>query len=311
MLAFASMTNTMTPSNLRKKSHLGTIQENIKANREEDSVETKCINGNVGVEIVGVDLNDLSNQVVSDIMNLFRDNVALLFRGQNLAPASQVAFSELFGPVNPHPLKTRASVDGFPQVLILENKPGRPGAPNDYWHSDISHMAAPPSATVLQSLVIPEGRGDTMICNMVRAYEQLSDRVRDMIADLRALHSGMATYQRSLGNSDARRIDATEVKPPSSHPVVRTPAGTNQKALFVNPHFTIGIEDMSKEESDWLLGHLNDIATKPENVYRHQWKPGDVLVWDNRRTMHYAVRDYTEDMPRKLHRCTAGGEIPV
>ena len=76
-------------------------------------------------------------------------------------------------------------------------------------------------------------------------------------------------------------------------------------------HFTVGIKGLDAEESNWVLDHLYKIATQPENIYRHQWKAGDVLVWDNRRTMHYAVRDYTEDMPRKLHRCTASGEIPV
>ena len=275
-------------------------------------MDTKCINGALGIEVCGVDLNNLSNQTRSDLLDLYNEHLVLLFRGQDLAPESQLAFSELFGPVNPHPLKTRASVDGFPQVLILENKPGRPGAPNDYWHSDISHTERPPSATVLHSLTIPEGRGDTMVCSMVRAYEQLSDRVRDMIDDLKALHSGMATYERSVAsNSDARRIDPSEVKPPRPHPVVRSPEGTGQKAIYVNPHFTIGIEGMPAEEGNWILNHLYETATKPENIYRHQWRAGDVLVWDNRRTMHYAVRDYDEEMPRKLHRCTATGEIPV
>lgn len=275
-------------------------------------METKCINGALGIEVQGIDLNDLSNQTRADLLDLYNEHIVLVFRDQDLAPGAQLAFSELFGPVKVHPLKTRASVEGFPQVLILENKPGRPGAPNDYWHSDISHTEQPPSATVLHSLVVPEGRGDTMLCSMVGAYDRLSDRVRDMIDDLQALHSGMATYERSIANdSDARRIDPSEVKPPRAHPVVRSPKGTDHKAIFVNPHFTIGIEGMDAEEGNWILNHLYRTATKPENIYRHQWRAGDVLVWDNRRTMHYAVRDYTDQMSRKLHRCTASGEVPV
>jgi taurine dioxygenase len=147
---------------------------------------------------------------------------------------------------------------------------------------------------------------------MVNAYKNLSDNMREMIDGMRALHSGMATFQRSIaGTSDARPIDKSEIKPPQSHPIVRLPSGTNQQAIFVNPHFTTEIEDVSPEEGYWMLNHMNKVATQPENIYRHQWRVGDVLVWDNRRTMHYAVRDYTEDMPRKLHRCTAQGEIPV
>ena len=141
--------------------------------------------------------------------------------------------------------------------------------------------------------------------------EQLSDHMRGIIQGLQGLHSGMATLKRSIASkSDARPIDPSEIKPPRAHPIVRSPAGTNQKAIFVNPHFTIGIKDLDTVESDWILEQLYKVATQPENIYRHQWSPGDVLVWDNRRTMHYAVRDYTEDMPRKLHRCTASGEIP-
>ena len=275
-------------------------------------MKTKCINGALGVEVCDVDLNTISKQLRSDIQSLFNKHLVLLFRGQNLTPKSQIEFSTLFGSVKSHPLKTRRSVDEHPEVLILENQPGRPGAPNDYWHSDISHSDEPPSATILYSLIVPEGRGDTMLCNMVRAYEQLSDHMRTVIKGLEGLHSGMATFERSIaGKSDARPIDPSEIKPPRAHPIVRSPAGTKQKAIFVNPHFTVGIKGLDTEESNWILDHLYKIATQPENIYRHQWRPGDVLVWDNRRTMHYAVRDYTEDMPRKLHRCTASGEIPV
>ena len=275
-------------------------------------MKTKCINGALGVEVCDVDLNTISNQLRSDVQSLFNKHLVLLFRGQDLTPEAQKEFSKLFGSVKSHPLKTRASIDGHPEVLILENQPGRPGAPNDYWHSDISHSDKPPSATILHSLIVPEGRGDTMLCNMVRAYDQISDHMRNVIHGLEGLHSGMATLERSIvGKSDARPIDSSEIKPPRAHPIVRSPAGTEQKAIFVNPHFTVGIKGLETEESNWILDHLYKIATQPENIYRHQWRTGDVLVWDNRRTMHYAVRDYTEDMPRKLHRCTASGEIPI
>ena len=275
-------------------------------------MKTKCINGALGVEVCNVDLNIIGDQLRSDIQSLFNKHLVLLFRHQDLTPESQIEFSKLFGSVKSHPLKTRRSVDGHPEVLILENQPGRPGAPNDYWHSDISHSDQPPSATILHSLIVPEGRGDTMLCNMVRAYDQLSDHMRNVITGLEGLHSGMATFERSIaGKSDARPIAPSEIKPPRAHPIVRSPAGTNQKAIFVNPHFTVGIKGLDTEESNWVLDHLYKIATQPENIYRHQWRAGDVLVWDNRRTMHYAVRDYTEEMPRKLHHCTASGEIPV
>ena len=220
-------------------------------------MKTKCINGALGLEVCDVDLNTISKQLRSDIQSLFNKHLVLLFRGQNLTPEAQIAFSKLFGSVKSHPLKTRRSVDEHPEVLILENQPGRPGAPNDYWHSDISHSDEPPSATILHSLIVPEGRGDTMLCNMVRAYDQLSDHMRTVITGLEGLHSGRATLERSIaGKSDARPIDPSEIKPPRAHPIVRSPAGTKQKAIFVNPHFTVGIKGLDTEESNWILDHL-------------------------------------------------------
>jgi taurine dioxygenase len=269
------------------------------------------LSGALGAEVRGVDLARLDAATGAAIRDAYHEHLMLVFPDQSLSAPEQVAFTEQFGPVEPHPLRTRDTVDGYPTVLILENRPGRPGAPNDYWHSDISHAECPPSASVLHALEVPEGRGDTMFCNMYRAYEALSGGLCEMLLGLRALHSGMATYARSLGNSDARPIDPSEIRPPQAHPVVRTHPATGRRALYVNPHFTTGFDGMTEEESAPLLRILYDVATRPENVYRHHWRVGDVVMWDNRCTMHYAVRDYTEDMPRLMHRTTAGGEIPV
>ena len=273
-------------------------------------MDTKPLCGALGLEISNIDLATVGDNEMGVIREAFLDSHVLVFPDQDLSPAAQVAFTEVFGPVEPHPLRTRATVDGFPAVLILENQPGKPGAPNDYWHSDISHADVPPAASCLHALKIPDGHGDTMYCNMVAAYEGLSEGLKRMIAPLNALHSGMATYERSLKSNDARKIDPSEIKPPQSHPIVRTHPHSGKKSLFVNPHFTIGIEGMSDEESQPILDVLYAAALKPENIYRHRWRAGDLLIWDNRATMHYAVMDYTEDMPRKMHRTTAGGEVP-
>ncbi len=257
-----------------------------------------------------MDLARLDAAAGAAIRDAFHEHLVLVFPDQDLAPAAQVKFTELFGPVEPHPLRTRRTVDGFPAVLILENRKGRPGARNDYWHSDISHAERPPAVTVLHALQVPDGRGDTMFCNMYRAYEALTDDQRDAVRGRHALHSGMPTYTRSLENNDARTIDPAEVKPPRAHPVVCTHPATGRPALFVNPHFTIGFDGMTEDASRPLLDTLHALATRPENVYRHRWREGDVVMWDNRCTMHFAVMDYTEDMPRLLHRTTAGGEVP-
>ena len=274
-------------------------------------MEFTPLSGAIGVEISGIDLANLKAGQADAILDAYEEHLLMLFRGQDVPPAQQVEFTEIFGTPLVHPLQTRASVDGHPEVLILENRPGRKGARNDYWHSDISHMEAPPSASILQALTVPTGHGDTMFCNMVKAFHDLSDGMKKLLSGRRALHSGMATYLRSLESTDARTIEISEVAPPVAHPVVRAIPDTNQHALFVNPHFTSHFEDLTEEESAPILDMLGTFATRPENVYRHRWQAGDVLVWDNRRTMHYAVLDYTEDMPRKMHHTTAAGERPI
>jgi len=273
-------------------------------------MELRPLTGNTGMEVMGVDLSGpLSNADSAAIQDALYQHCTLVFRDQDLPPGDQIRFTELFGPAEPHPLNTRRTVEGFPQVLMLENRPGRRGARNDYWHSDISHAAKPPSASILHAREVPEGRGDTLICNMYAAWDTLSEAMREMLSSVRAVHSGEATVRRAQeANTDALPI--AEVPAPSVHPVGRTHPHSGRRALFVNPHFTTGFEDMTPEESAPLLEFLVSHATRPENIYRHRWARGDVLMWDNRCTMHYAVRDYDEDMPRLMHRTTAGGEPP-
>lgn len=268
------------------------------------------VNGALGARIEGVNLSaPLSNAERDGILDAFYSYHVIVFPNQDLTPEQQVRFTELLGPALPHPLSTRRTIEDWPQVLVLENRPGLRGAPNDYWHSDISHMKTPPLASLLHAREIPEGRGDTMFSNMCAAYDDLSDGLKTTLSELRALHSGEATRARAAAErSDALPIQ--DVPPPTSHPVVRHLPEKDRRALFVNPHFTTGFEGMTREESAPLMNQLIAGATRPENVYRHRWNAGDFLVWDNRAVMHYAVRDYDEAMVRLMHRTTAGGPVP-
>lgn len=243
------------------------------------------------------------------IRDAFLEHIVLTFRDQSLPPAAQITFTEHFGPVEPHPLASRRGLPDFPQLMVLENRPGKPGARNDFWHSDISHAECPPAVSLLHALEVPEGRGDTMFCNMYNAYEELSCGMQRLLENMTALHSGEATARRNREETtDALPI--AHVPEPVTHPVVRTHPETGRKTIFVNPFFTVRFSDMSAEESEPILGYLHELATRPENIYRHRWRKGDVLMWDNRCAMHYAVRDYDESMPRYLHRTTAGGDRP-
>lgn len=272
---------------------------------------TRPLCGALGAEITGIDLSaPLDDETFNRLRQAYLDHLVLLFRDQSLTPERQVAFTRRFGPVEEHPLRSRRGVEGFPEILVLENRPGQPGARNDFWHSDISFAERPPLGSVLRAIEVPEGYGDTMFCNMYSAFEDLSPGLRNMLDGMRAEHSGAPLARRNnAGESDARPI--TEVPPAALHPVVRTHPESGRRALYINEYFTQNFEDMTVAESRPLIEYLCAHASRPENVYRHRWRAGDVLMWDNRCAMHYAVRDYDESMPRLMHRTTAAGDRPA
>ena len=274
-------------------------------------ISVRSLTGSLGAAVTGVDLSrPLGDDDFGRVSDAFAEHLVLVFPDQELTPTEQIAFTTRFGAVEPHPLRSRRGVDGFPEVLVIENRPGRPGARNDEWHSDITCSERPPALSVLQALTVPEGRGATQYCNMYRAYETLSDGMRDILDDLFALHSAESLVQRN-NEPGTDALPITETPPPARHPVVRRHPVTGRRALFVNPSFTIAFDGMTREESAPLLAFLCDHATRPENVFRHAWRQGDVVMWDNRCTMHYAVHDYDETMPRLMHRTTAAGDRPV
>jgi taurine dioxygenase len=276
------------------------------------SIETRALAGGVGQQVLGV---NLSQELTEDVENAIRDalfnHCALVFRDQDLQPAEQVRFTQLFGEAQPHPLNPRPTVQGMPEVLLIQNRPGKRGARNDYWHSDISHAAQPPAVSILHAREVPENRGDTMVCNMYAAWETLSVGMREMLGKMRAEHSGEASARRNQVEADTDGLQIANVPKPNLHPVARTHPHSGRVALFVNPHFTTNFEDMTREESQPLMKFLTHHAARPENIYRHRWAVGDVLLWDNRCAMHYAIRDYDENMPRLIHRTTAAGEAPL
>jgi taurine dioxygenase len=269
------------------------------------------LTGALGSRVAGVDLSsDLDDATMEAIGKAFLNHHVLVFPEQALSPERQVAFTRRFGAVEPHPLGSRRGVEGFPEVLVLQNRPGKPGARNDGWHSDITCSERPPALSVLHALEVPENRGDTMFCNMVRAYETLSQGMQAMLARMTALHSAEDLVRRN-NEPGTDALPIPECPPPAIHPVVRTHPESGSRALFVNPGFTIAFEDMTREESAPLLAWLYDWSTQHHNIYRHRWQKGDVLMWDNRSVMHYAVHDYDETMPRLMHRTTAAGDRPV
>lgn len=273
--------------------------------------EVRRLSGHIGVEVVG--LSDVLPWAKTHLLGLLERHLVVVLRNQFLSHADQVALARTLGEPTPaHPV-----VPGHPDhPEILELDAAR-GGKNARWHTDVTFVQNPPAASVLVADHTPNYGGDTQWVSMRAAYSVLSPALRDMVTNLEAVHriSPLAywgePFDSALTRDDALKLydDALRV-PPVSHPVVRIHPSTGEPALFVNPGFTTHIVGMSRIESDNLLKLLYEHCTQPEFVYRHRWHAGDVVMWDNRATMHYAVDDYGE-VERRMRRVTVRGTTPV
>ena len=203
---------------------------------------------------------------------------------------------------------------GYPEILQLD---GAQGGRNARWHTDVTFVPTPPAASILVGDTIPDHGGDTLWADLRGAYDGLAPALQTLFDETLAVHriSPLAywgePFDTALGRDDAARLyeDSTKV-PPVVHPVVRVHPVTGRKSLFVNPGFTTHLVGHSRIESEHLLRLLYEHSTQPEYVLRHRWEPGDVLLWDNRATMHYATDDYGVT-DRRMRRVTLAGTAPV
>ena len=172
-------------------------------------------------------LVEIGNDVFAEVKAAFHEHLVVVFPDQHLTPDQQIAFTARFGPVEEHPLRTRPGMAEHPEILVLMNKPGERAPRNDRWHSDISYTERPPLGSVLYGLQVPEGRGDTMFCNMAKAFTDLSPAMQEMLRPLSALHSAAPVAARNnAGGTNANKI--TEVPAPVAHPVVRSHPDTGR-----------------------------------------------------------------------------------
>ncbi len=263
----------------------------------------------LGAEIMGVDLrNPISNELKQKFLDVWHQYLVILLRNQTLDEDAQVRFAETFGT----PAKNssgRTFSAKHPSVMLVSNirEDGKPiGALPDgemHFHTDQCHQATPAKATMLYAIEIPSKGGDTLFSNAYAAYETLPDEIKQRIAGRRAFNAYTTdTTLRSTNYDDA--------KSSYWHPVVRTHPATGRKALYVNRLMTREIEGLPREESDAILEKLFDHQEEPRFVYGHVWRPGDILMWDNRCTLH-ARTDFSAGERRLLRRVTILGEKPV
>lgn len=273
----------------------------------------------LGAEITGIDVAAADGTDVKAIRDAFHEHQVIVFRDQTLTPDQHIAFSRHFGEHEIHISKKFLLADR-PEILVLSNRKENGeyiGVENagDYWHSDLSYMAKPSLGSLLYALEVPPEGGDTEWANQYTAYETLSDEIKKQIEGLKARHTFNRFRNPRVRIPDHAEKEARQryerISPEDAiHPVVRTHPVTGWKALYVSPRFTIGIEDIPDEEGQALLDVLFEHMIRPEFVYHHKWRLGDLLFWDNRCLVHLACRGIPEGQIRHMHRTTVSGDVP-
>ena len=266
----------------------------------------------IGAEIADIDLNEeQSAETVADIVQAWHDNLILLFRGQHLDAERQLEVTSWFGtpgkvarPKEFHPKGYEKLPEG---IMLISNirENGEPiGALPDgemMFHHDMMHAEVPHKATMLNAVEIPSHGGNTLFASGYAAYDTLADEIREPLEGRRAFHHyNYGSVQKGDGKG-------TPAFSESNHPVFRTHDDTGKKAIYVNRLMTEGVLEMDQEEAGRLLTAVFDHAEKPEFVYEHGWQVGDLLLWDNRCSMH-ARTDFPETERRLLLRTTVTGD---
>ena len=251
----------------------------------------------MGVRVEGIDLSkECDEYTIRELRKLLLDHHLLVLPDQQLTALELETFGRLWGDLLTHPA-TRHRDTPYVQFIGGRERMFKffPGVHpfGGGWHSDMTWHSTPPHFTGLHAQRLPSSGGDTAFANQHLAYETLSDDLKERIADLKAFHTG--------------KVFGPDVED-SVHPVVRTHDETGRPALYVNANFTKYLCDMDAGASEKLLYRLLTHASRPEFVYRHHWQLNDLVLWDNRSVMHYAISDYDE--PRLMHRIVVKGDVP-
>lgn len=278
-------------------------------------LELSPLSDHTGIEAKGVDLaKPLDDETRARLNQAFVDHSVLVIRDQTLTATQLRDGVQNFGEIFPQH-NTRFALPECPEIHYLSNKDKYPDGtryiPGAGYHTDHSNSEAPPKATLLLAIELPDSGGDTQYVNMAAAYDGLPAGTKARIADLKAMH----VYQ---SKHSARKLmgltDAAKQKVPDAvhHPIVRTHPESSRKSIYVNPIRIDAIEGMEEADALDLLNELLQHATQEKYQYRHKWRVGDLVMWDNRCLLHKANGDYDhETQTRYLYRVMLKGDRPV
>lgn len=273
------------------------------------SIDIREVAG-VGAYVEGVDLSRLQSSEVEALRNALGHYGVLFFRDQALSPPAHIELAERFGKININ--RFFQPVENYPQIAEVRKDPDQSRNIGEQWHTDHSYDQVPALGSILVARQLPDSGGDTLFSGMFTAYDHLSNEVKEKIEGLTATHSsrhafGPKAYEKRdkaefsgrLGNEEAATQDAV-------HPVAIRHPISGRRAIYVNPDFTLHINELTEEESEALLSFLYQHCQSEEFTHRFSWQPGSVAFWDNRATWHKALNDY-HGQARLMHRITVEG----
>jgi alpha-ketoglutarate-dependent sulfate ester dioxygenase len=273
-------------------------------------IDVTQVGGVIGAIVGGIRVGaDLPADAFAELRAaLLRHRVVFLRDQQHATDADQVAFGRLFGEITkPHPTVTGDSAT----ILPIDSEQGKANS----WHTDVTFVDRVPAISILRAITLPPYGGSTVWANTVEAYRRLHPALQAMAGRLRAVHSNVYDYgaQRTFSGLDVKerryRQEFRHVEFETEHPVVRVHPETGEPSLLLG-HFVRSFVGLSTVDSADLFQLLQRQVTRLENTVRWTWRHGDIAIWDNRATQHYAVADY-DDLPRLLHRITIAGPVPV
>jgi taurine dioxygenase len=281
--------------------------QGVRAELRPPALALRPLSAALGAEIIGIDLRqEIGDDVFAQIRDAWHQNLVILLRDQKLSEEEQVRFAAKFGA--PAQIHTKQFVRNHPAVMLVSNvrEDGKPiGALPDgemHFHTDQCHQERPAKASMLYALEVPSMGGNTLFANGYRAYETLPPEIKRRIEGRKAVNA--YDYDAAATKRGTRLAPSV---PSYAHPVVRTHPATGRKALYVNRLMTVRIEGLPVQESDELLAILFDHQERREFIYEHVWRPGDLLIWDNRCTLH-ARTDFSPNERRLMRRVTILGE---
>lgn len=271
--------------------------------------------GPIGADVTDVDLGGLSDDDFTRLRALVYERGVVAVRGQELGEEQQVRFARRFGELQKIFIKAALSTR-HPELFFVSNvvENGKPIGSMDagkFWHTDGAYLGKPHNVSMLYAVEVPQeggkALGDTLFAGMAAAYDALAPVMQQRIDGLRAVHSLHHRYAVVPGKVEPLSRHSEDY-PPASHPLAIRHPVTGRRCLYLSEGYTTHIEGLPRDESDELLRQLNRHVLEPQFQHRHQWAPGDLVIWDNRATLHRATFDYGPQQRRVMRRATVAGE---